>query len=81
MTDITIPPEALDAGKDTAFAWLRSHMEDDVRVQNMTDEELGELVEAACLAMLRNWPGMLDSWSVFEEERQIILPLTQESKE
>lgn len=57
MTDTTIPPEALEAGKDTAFAWLRSFMEDDVRVQNMTDEELGELVSAACIAMLKAWPN------------------------
>lgn len=55
---ITIPPNAIEAGKDTAFSWLRSHMEDDVRVQHMTDEELTELVSAACLAMLRAWPGM-----------------------
>ena len=79
MTDITIPREAEEAGKDIAFAWLRSHMEDDVRVQQMTDEELTELVSAACIAMLKSWPGMLDSWSVFEEERQIILPLPQEN--
>ena len=58
MTDITIPPEALEAGKDTAFAWLRSHMEDNVRVREMTDEELTEFVSAACLAMLKAWPGM-----------------------
>lgn len=55
MTNITIPPKALEAGKDAAFSWLRSYMEDDVRVQHMTDEELTELVSAACLAMLRAW--------------------------
>lgn len=80
--DINIPPAALEAGKDTAFAWLRSHMEDDVRVQNMTDEELGELVEATCLAMLRAWPGAkhvteyyLDTGDYFKPS--IILPLTE----
>ena len=81
MTDITIPPEAIEAGKDTAFSWLRSHMEDDVRVQHMTDEELTELVSAACLAMLRAWPGMqiveerADAWAVYLE----ITPLPKES--
>ena len=90
MADITIPPAALEAGKDTAFAWLRSHMEDDVRVQNMTDEELGELVEAACLAMLAAWPGVklenLCGWVMdgpdlpyVEEVASIILPLTETS--
>jgi ferric iron reductase protein FhuF len=80
---ITIPPEALEAGKDTAFAWLRSHMEDDVRVQHMTDEELTELVSAACLAMLNAWPGMSVekthigvSSDVFSQD--IILPLPKE---
>lgn len=55
---ITIPPEALEAGKDAAFSWLRSYMEDDVRVREMADDELTEVVSAACLAMLKNWPGM-----------------------
>ena len=73
MTDINIPPAALEAGKDTAFAWLRSHMEDDVRVQNMTDEELGELVEAACLAMLWAWPEMRIALNAAGDMR-IILP-------
>jgi len=81
MTDITIPPEALEASKDTAFAWLRSFLEDDVRVQQMTDEELSELVSAACLAMLKAWPGIEhqtpNEWS---NKPHIILPLTQEKK-
>ncbi len=84
MSDPTIPPEALEAGKDAAFSWLRSYMEDDVRVQNMTDEELGELVEAACLAMLRAWPH------AFNEDARLlgagaglclILPLPQEASD
>ena len=81
ITTDDIPPEALEAGKDAAFSWLRSYMEDDVRVQHMTDEELTELVSAACLAMLRTWPGVWDSWSVFEGERQIILSLPQETSD
>ena len=63
MTDI--PPEALEAGKDAAFSWLRSYMEDDVRVREMTDDELTEVVSAACLAMLRAWPRQFvvrDDW-------------------
>ena len=78
---ITIPPKALEAGKDSAFAWLRSHMEDDVRVQHMTDEELTELVSAACNAMLRAWPEMAYRYrmSVSLEPQEIILPLPQEN--
>lgn len=79
MTDtITIPPEVVEAGKDSAFLWLRSHMEHDVRVQEMTDEELGELVSAACLAMLRAWRGMHSGPSPADARRtSIILPLPQ----
>jgi len=77
MTDITIPPEALEASKDTAFAWLRSFLEDDVRVQQMTDEELSELVSAACLAMLKAWPGIEhqtpNEWS---KSNPLVPPLT-----
>ena len=81
---ITIPPKALEAGKDSAFAWLRSHMEDDVRVQQMTDEELTELVSAACLAMLRAWPGMhihewQRPWLGGMSGTDIILPLAKET--
>ena len=82
--DITIPPEALEVGKDTAFAWLRSHMEDDVRVQQMTDGELTELVSAACLAMLRAWPGMHlgAPWVIgVPNATSIILPLPQEASD
>ena len=83
MTDITIPPEALEAGKDAAFSWLRSYMEDDVRVREMTDDELTEVVSAACLAMLKNWPGMgpirmdqpIGEWC--DKLPAIILPLTE----
>lgn len=83
MTDITIPPEALEAGKDTAFSWLRSYMEDDVRVKEMTDEELTELVGAACLAMLNNWPGMhihewQRPWLGGMSGTDVILPLLAE---
>lgn len=91
MTDITIPPEALEAGKDAAFSWLRSYMEDDVRVREMTDEELTELVSAACLAMLNAWMGTKPIWREIQvpddsdevrymlKKTAIILPLPKES--
>lgn len=81
--DIAIPPEALEAGKDSAFAWLRSYMEDDVRVREMTDDELTELVSAACLAMLKHWPGMQHDLGAlvtetYRDPGKIILPLPKE---
>jgi len=76
MTDITIQPEALEAGKDAAFSWLRSYMEDDVRVREMTDDELTEVVCAACLAMLKNWPGA--EW-LYVSEPVLALPMQQEN--
>jgi hypothetical protein len=44
MTDITIPPKALEAA-------VRTHMN-----LNLATRE--EAMRAACLAMLRSWPGM-----------------------
>lgn len=83
LTDrITIPPDALEAGKDSAFNWLRSYMEDDVRVQQMTDEELTELVGAACLAMLKAWPGMdIERFAPWSKDRTIHLPMPQEARD
>ena len=66
--NITIPAEALEAGRK-AFA------------NAGTAEDHRDPFAEACIAMLKSWPMMLDSWSVFEEERQIILPLTQEGEE
>lgn len=77
---ITIPPEALEAGKDSAFAWLRSYMEDDVRVREMTDDELTELVSAACIAMLKNWPRVVECYLAETESYSLALPLTQENE-
>jgi len=82
MSDITIPPEAFAAGKDTAFAWLRSFLADDVRVQQMTDEELTELVSATSQAMLRAWPGInVERFAPWSKNRTIHLPLPQETRD
>ena len=64
---ITIPPAALEA-------FLRE-------VETHDENISGEAARAACLAMLAAWPGVWDSWSVFEGERQIILPLPQETSD
>lgn len=68
MTDITIPPAALRAARAASMNALGDG---------------DDSVNAACLAMLRNWPGM---GTVATEDhagvwRQIILPLPQESGE
>ena len=74
MTDITIPPAALEAGRE-AF------LECDVNPSYSFDDVL----RAACLAMIEAWPGMSqlaenDSASI-RELACLILPLTENSDE
>jgi hypothetical protein len=72
---ITIPPEALEA----AFDLLRPYMDTN------GEREAQEIVEDACLAMLRSWPGMgsirvdqpIGEWC--EKLPAILLPLTEPS--
>lgn len=76
MTDITIPPEALEAvarklaiDTEGTDEWWTLYM---------------RRAHAACLAMLKAWPGMrvshrLDEWG--PTDPQIILPLTQEAND
>lgn len=62
MTDITIPREALEAAKREYI-----YCEDD-----------DNCIEAACLAMLKSWPGM--EYMMGDEAfpfHYIILPLTE----
>lgn len=67
MTDITIPPEALEAAQTAYDAIMDGpHVFHD------------EALSAACLAMLKHWPGM---WHInaVDFESKIILPLPQEA--
>lgn len=70
MTDISIPPEALEAA-------ARAHAK-----MNEGHDEWWFLhvdkVRAACLAMLKHWPGM---WHInaVDFEGKIILPLPKEN--
>jgi hypothetical protein len=76
-----IPGEVVEAGKDAAFGWLRSFMEDDVRVKSMTDDELGELVCATLDAALAAWPdGGVVSEQYSKHNPRIILPLPKEGE-
>lgn len=69
MTDITIPPEALEAVakiiKDSFFT---------------NDSDAENVARAACLAMLKAWPGMDTGPNIYGRQDAIIhLPLTQEN--
>lgn len=73
MTDITIPPEALEAA---AFHLPGYH-----------NKDLWPHVEAACLAMIKNWPGMgpirtdqpIGDWC--DKLPAIILPLSENTND
>ncbi len=68
--DIHIPDEARKAAKAAYNSAL-----------DRGEASIEKLVDAACLAMLRAWPGMRDSQHVSFDgrvENAIILPLTQE---
>ena len=86
MTDITIPPKALEA----VARVLHDHAEifDDLPWEDLSEDDQECYIEearAACLAMLRNWPGRKDEWRdniTFDGKpvrySVIILPLPQE---
>lgn len=67
MTDITIPKEALEAA-------ARAIASDDGWPLGW--EDYIDTARAACLAMLRNWPGMHPASD--PPPARLILPLTQE---
>lgn len=81
MTDITIPPEALEAVAEAicdAEFWPGTWA--------TLDKESNEVVvyrkqaRAACLAMLRAWPQAgIDRHWMGAHPKAIILPLTQEN--
>ena len=74
MTDITIPPEALEAGRHAVHE-LRKRYEFPTSLM---------LASAACQAMLKAWPGMdyqpgaivTKTW---RDPGKIILPLPKEN--
>ena len=64
MTDITIPPEALEAAVKAYFATKKDSYEG--------------WINDACIAMLKAWPGVIHNghWLLFPHTK---LPLTQEN--
>lgn len=69
MTDITIPPEARAAAL-RAVAHMMTY-----KATKREGWTVGELCDAACLAMLKAWPGM----SIAPEDQGVYLPLPKEN--
>ena len=80
MTDITIPPAALEAGARTITMALILAVEEDCRALALTDDERTELARACCLAMLKAWPEMEQhiNWP-YGKLTHLILPLTEKT--
>ena len=68
MTDITIPPAALERGTEVVRAWRRAG----VKSEN--------IARAAFLAMIEEWPEMRISWLALNDGA-IVLPLPQEASD
>ena len=77
MTDITIPPAALEAG---ARAFIECRVDACVWVHLSDDSKRGyqEEMRAAFLAMIEAWPEMRISWLALNDGA-IVLPLTEAS--
>lgn len=85
MSDnIAIPKNAIEAAKRDAAVTIYRLVEPDTRAHELTEDEVGEIVLAACLAMLRSWPGMEyvfrqpARYSVCYSKPALILPLPKE---
>ena len=80
MTDITIPPDVIEAALE-AFALasgLGIFPDDEKDEEWREDLQIG--MRAACLAMLKAWPGMRLGYTGFrmdKSEQSIILPLQE----
>ena len=82
MTDITIPPEALEAAARAIYGILEGPVANqDFSRQKRQWEQAQELARAACLAMLRAWPGVSTGYDTRTFEDHIILPLDNTNAE
>ena len=76
MTDITIPPEALEAA---AKALADEYYGDEISAAEKFWPEFKTQASIACLAMLAHWPGKHVGPSPADARRRsLILPLPQE---
>ena len=80
MSEITIPPAALEAGARAITMALILAVEDDCRALALTDDERMELSRAAFRAMLAAWPEMRISW-LASNDGAIVLPLPTEASD
>ena len=86
MTNIIplIPPEALEAAVKNSY---ERHKTDAMPSWAFLSRDQKtayiDKVRAACLAMLRNWPGFIETHTLINAEKTpvIILPLPQETKD
>ena len=84
MTNITIPPEALEAvAKELYEVHPYTDEDDDVipweELHMIDKEEYLDSARAACIAMLKAWPGMHEAKSDRLNCQIIILPLPKEN--
>jgi hypothetical protein len=60
MTNITIPPEALEAAAIELYRSIWGHdCYSWAEIDSETRDSFRQHARAACLAMLRSWPGMI----------------------
>ncbi len=84
MTDITIPPGALTASKEEVATMLYAHPYKSL--SGGKKDVCDNIAYAACLAMLRSWPGMeYDPGALvtdaYRDPGKIILPLPKEASD
>ena len=75
MTDITIPPAALEAGARAIEKSLKT-----ARITLESEDGYKPEARAAFRAMLRAWPGMRISW-LASNDGAIVLPLPAEASD
>ena len=75
MTEITIPPAALDAGARAIEKSLKT-----ARITLESEDGYKPEARAACLAMIEAWPGMRISWLALNDGA-IVLPLPAEARD
>jgi hypothetical protein len=79
MSNITIPPAALEAGARVLHANLE--LFEDLPWEDLSDadqDEYREQIRAAFLAMIEAWEGMRISW-LASNDGAIVLPLPEAS--
>jgi hypothetical protein len=80
VTDITIPPEALEEAARAIYDILEGAVANQDYGRQMRQwEQAQELARAACLAMLKAWPGMFTYKYHDDTTTALILPLPKEN--